>query len=231
MKMIKPLLLTTVTALSLGVSQGNAQTAMPAESKTAATDKETDQCYGAMQERYRLMQEQMQKIRQTQDPAERSRLMQAHWLTVHEGAGMMDGGCGMGPGRGGMGPGMMGGYGMGSGMMGGGYGMGPGMMGGGSGMGSGMMGGGCGMGPQGLSDLSADQRTRIAKIQDETRRKHWELMGKVMDEQARLRDLHDAPKRDAAAITDTQKKISELQRRMYESAADAHKRMEAVLTK
>lgn len=100
MKMIKPLLLTTVTALSLGVSQGNAQTAMPAESKTAATDKEADQFYGAMQERYRLMQEQMQKIRQTQDPAERRKLMQAHWLTVHEGAGMMDGGCGMGPGGG-----------------------------------------------------------------------------------------------------------------------------------
>jgi Spy/CpxP family protein refolding chaperone len=221
MKMIKPLLLGTLTALSLGVVQTHAQTAAPADGKAAATDKQEDQFYGAMQERYRLMQEQIGKIRQTKDPAERRRLMQEHWQTVHEGAGMM-GGYGMGPG-------MMGGYGMGPGMMGG-YGMGPGMM-DGYGMGPCMMGGGWGMGPQGLPDLTADQRTKIGKIQDETRRKHWELMGQVMEEQARLRDLYSAPKRDSDAIASTHKKISELQRRMYESAADAHKRMESVLTK
>jgi Spy/CpxP family protein refolding chaperone len=219
MKMIKSLLFSTLTALSLGALQVSAQTAAPADGKAAATDKKEDQFYGAMQERYRLMQEQMGKIRQTKDPAERRRLMQEHWQTVHEGLGMM-GGYGMGPAGGGMGHGMMGGYGMGPGMMGGGYGMGP-----------GMMGGGWGMGPQELPDLSADQRTKIGKIQDETRRKHWELMGQVMEEQARLRDLYDAPKRDSGAIADTYKKISELQRRMYESAADAHKHMEAVLTK
>jgi Spy/CpxP family protein refolding chaperone len=136
---------------------------------------------------------------------------------------------GWGPGYG-MGPGMMGGYGMG-------YGMGPGMMGGygmGYGMGPGMM-GGYGMGPGwgygGLPDLSADQRAKLGKIRDETRRKHWELMGKLMDEQARLQDLYDAPKQDSAAINESYRKISELQRRMYESSADAHKRMEAVLTK
>jgi len=237
MKMIKPLLFGTLTALSLGVVQVNAQTAAPADSKAAATDKKEDQFYGAMQERYRLMQEQMGKIRQTKDPVERRRLMQEHWQTVHEG-GMMGGGYGMGPGVYGMGHGMMGGYGMGPGMMNG-YGMGPGMMGGcgmgpgmmgGCGMGPGMMGDGWGMGPQSLPDLSADQRTKIGKIQDETRRKHWELMGQMMEEQTRLRDLYNAPKRDSGAIANAHKKISELQRRMYESAADAHKRMEAVLT-
>jgi Spy/CpxP family protein refolding chaperone len=223
MRMIKPLLLTPLAALALGVPQVNAQA--PAQSQPAASDAETDQFYGAMQERYRLMQEQMQRIRQIKDPKERQRLMREHWQTVHEGVGMMGGGWGMGYG---MGPGM-GGYGMGPGM--GGYGMGPGMMGGGYGMGHGMMGGGWGMGPQGLSDLTAEQRTQIAKIRDETRKKHWELMGKVMDEQARLQDLYDAPKRDSDAISNAHKKISELQRRMYEDAADAHKRMESVLTK
>jgi Spy/CpxP family protein refolding chaperone len=225
--MIKPLLFATLTALSLGAPQLQAQTAAPAQSKAAPSDKEEDQFYGAMQERYRLMQEQMQKIRQTRDPDERRKLMQEHWQTVHEGVGMMGGRWGMGPRGYGMGQGMMGnGYGMGPGMMmGGGYGMGPGMM-GGDGMGPGM-----GMGPQGLPDLTPDQRTKISKIQDDTRRKHWELMGKVMEEQSRLRDLYDAPKRDADAITDTHKKISELQRKMYEDSADAHKRMEAVLTK
>ena len=138
-------------------------------------------------------------------------------------------GCpgGWGPGYG-MGPGMMGGgYGMGPGMMGG-YGMGPGMM-GGYGMGPGMM-GGYGMGLRGLPDLTADQRSRIAKIRDETRKKHWELMGQLMDEQARLQDLYDAPKQDSDAIGASYRKMSELQRKIYESAADAHKRMETVLT-
>lgn len=218
-KMIKPLLYATLAAISLGTSPVYAQVAAPGDSKKAATDKEMDQYYSAIQERCRLMQEQVAKIRQTQDPAERRRLMQEHWQAVHEGGGMM-GGWGMGPGYG-MGPGM------GAGMMGGGYGMGPGMMGGGYGMGPGMMGGG----PLGLPDLTADQRAKISKIQDETRKKHWELMGQMMDEQARLRDLYAEPKRNSDAISNAYKKISEQQRRMYESAAEAHKRMEAVLTK
>jgi Spy/CpxP family protein refolding chaperone len=218
LKMIKPLLLAPLTALALGVPHVYAQTAAPAENQSAASDAETDRYYGALQERCRLMQEQVQKIRQTKDPEARRRLMREHWQTMHEGGAMMGGGWGMGHG--------MGGYGMGPGM--GGYGMGPGMMGG---MGPGMMGGGYGMGPQGLSDLTAEQRTQIAKIRDETRKKHWDLMGKMMDEQARLQDLYDAPKRDADAIANAHKKLSELQRRMYEDAADAHKRMESVLTK
>lgn len=220
-KMIKPLLFATVAALSVSAFPATAQTATPSQRKAATTDAEADQFYGAMQERYRLMQEQMQKIRQTRDPAERRRLMQEHWQTVHEGVGMMGSGYGWGHG-------MMGGYGMGPGM--GGYGMGFGM-GGGYGMGPGMMGDGWGMGPKDLPDLSAEQRSKISSIQDETRKKHWELMGQVMEEQSKLRKLYDAPKRDSAAITDSHKKISELQRRMYESSADAHKRVEAILTK
>lgn len=148
----------------------------------------------------------------------------------------------------GCGPGMMGGPGMGGpGMMGGdaygcpgmGYGMHPGMMGYGMGMGMGpgMM-GGYGMGPgmmgpggRGMADLTPEQRKQIGKIQDETRKKNWELMGQVMDEQARLRDQYDAPKQDSDAMASSQKKINDLQRQMYENASKAHERMEAVLTK
>jgi len=126
----------------------------------------------------------------------------------------------------GMGPGMMGGYGMGPGMMGG-YGMGPGMM-GGQGMGPGMM-----MGPywgSGL-DLTDEQQTKVNKIQDDTRKSHWNLMGEMMDKQARLRDLNQAPKRDSAAIDAANKDIGKLQQKMYDSSVEAQKRMEAVLTK
>src|SRR3569833_1257084 len=124
------------------------------------------------------------------------------------------------------GPGMMigyGGYGMGPGMMGGygGYGMGPGMMGGG------MMGQywGSGLG------LTPDQQAKINKIQDETRKAHWALMGEMMNQQAKLRDLNLAPKRDNAAIDAAYKEFGKLQQQMYDSAVAAHKRMEAVLTK
>ena len=139
--------------------------------------------------------------------------------------GMM-GNAGMGPGMGGYGPGMMGGYGMGPGM-GGGYGMGPGMM-GGYGMGPGMM-----MGPywgSGL-DLTDEQQTRINKIQDDTRTSHWNLMKDMMNQQARLRDLHLAPKRNDAAIDSAYKEIGKLQQRMYDTSVQAQKRMEAILTK
>ena len=146
------------------------------------------------------------------------------------GPGMMNGYGGYG-----MGPGMMGGgYGMGPGMMGGygGYGMGPGMMGGGYGMGPGMMGGGM-MGPywgSGL-DLTPDQQAKINKIQDETRKAHWALMGEMMDQQARLRDLNQAPKRDETAIAAAYKEFGKIQQKMYDSAVAAHTRMEALLTK
>jgi Spy/CpxP family protein refolding chaperone len=129
----------------------------------------------------------------------------------------------------GMGPGMMGGgYGMGPGMMGGGYGMGPGMMGGGYGMGPGMMGWG---GPLGTLDLTEKQQEQINRIRDETRKAHWSLMGAMMDEQAKLRDLYSAPKRDQAAIDRAYKNLGQMQQQMYDSSVNAQKRIEAVLTK
>lgn len=121
----------------------------------------------------------------------------------------------------GMGPGMMGGYS---------YGMGPGMMGGdGYGMGPDMMGGGYRFGRE--LGLTNDQVAKINQIRDEIRRMHWSLMGAMMDEHAKLRDLYAAPKRDNAAIDDAYKTLGKLQRQMVESSLDARKRMDAVLTK
>jgi Spy/CpxP family protein refolding chaperone len=114
---------------------------------------------------------------------------------------------------------MMGGYGMGPGMMGG-YGMGPGMMGGfGYGMGN------------WIPDLTNEQQAKINKIMDETRKSNWALMGSMMDLQAKLRDLYLAPKQDSNAISNVYKSIGQLQQKMYESAIDAQKRIDGVLTK
>lgn len=123
------------------------------------------------------------------------------------------------------GPGMMGGWGGGAGMMG--YGPGRGMM------------RGYGMGPGAMMsdawagglDLSEEQRTKIHQIQDETRKRHWTLMGSMLDQQAKLRDLYEAPQRDTAAIDSTYKAIDGMRQQMIDSSADARKRIEAVLTK
>jgi Spy/CpxP family protein refolding chaperone len=141
----------------------------------------------------------------------------------------------------GMGPGMMygyggPGYGMGPGMMygygGPGYGMGPGMMygyGPGYGMGPGMMygyGRGYGAGTGAGLNLTDEQRTKIAKIQQDLRSKQWDLMGKMHDAYAQRADATD----DAAAgKADDQ--ITQLQQQMVSNAAAARKQMDAVLTK
>ena len=140
--------------------------------------------------------------------------------------GMMGHGM-MGPG---MGMGMMG-YGMGPGMMGmmddGCPGGGMGMMGSGMGMGPGMMGG---YGPGGTLGLNESQQKRITQIQDELRKKHWNLMGKMNDEHVKLRDLYTSGKRDPAAIGQQQQRIYDLRRQMVESSVEAQNSIEAVLT-
>jgi len=128
------------------------------------------------------------------------------------GYGMMGGyGPGYGQGRGyNMGPGMMGGYGQG-------YGMGPGMMG--------------DYGPQSNVNLSAEQRGKIAKIQNEARRKQWELMGKMEDEQAQMNEQYYSDNRDDAALSKDYRKMSELRHQMFDLSLSTQKQTDAVLTK
>jgi Spy/CpxP family protein refolding chaperone len=142
--------------------------------------------------------------------------------------------AGPGPGPG-MGPGMMQGPGSGGGGMGPGRGMGPGggMMGPGGGMGSGggMMGPGSGPGRLAQLALNESQRSQVFKIQDDLRRKNWELLGKTQDEQAKLRDAYYASgTRDRAAIIAAYKRIGELRVQRIENSLDAAEKIEAVLT-
>ena len=137
----------------------------------------------------------------------------------------------------GMGPGMMGGYGgygMGPGMMGGygGYGMGPGMMGGygGYGMGPAMM-GGYGADYLGALNLSDDQREKITRIQEGLSTKHWELMGKMQQQQFQLRELMASGKADDAAIGKAVKGLETLRQQMWATGVDAQKQVDATLTK
>lgn len=141
-------------------------------------------------------------------------------------------GPGYGPGARGYGPGHLpgrrgawvdddGGWGM-MGMMGG-YGMGPGMMGG-----MGMM--GLGLGPIARLDLDDSQRAQVLKIDDDLRRKNWDVMGKMQDEMAKMRDAWWSGKRDRAAILAAYKRMSDLRLTMLENSLDARDRAEAQLT-
>lgn len=114
-----------------------------------------------------------------------------------------------------MGPGMMGpGYGPG-------YGMGPGMM------GPGMMGGYGGWAGPPLNDK---QREQLAKIQVETFKKQWDLMGKMQGEQFRLRELYAAGKADEATVEKSYKRMGELRTQMYNNMVEARKQMDGVPT-
>jgi Spy/CpxP family protein refolding chaperone len=125
---------------------------------------------------------------------------------------------------------MMGGYAMGGDGMMGGYGIGPGMMDGqgrGYGMGSGMMGG---SGSRADLHLTTEQRSKIAKIQDDVRRKHWDLMGKMQDERSQMNEQFNAEPRDDAALSKSYRKMSELRQQMFDLSLAAQKEMDTVLT-
>ncbi len=128
-------------------------------------------------------------------------------------------GMGYGPGHGmGYGPGYGMGYGMGRGMAGGrGYGMGPGAM-GAYGFGSDL-------------NLSAEQRGKIAKIQDDLRRKHWDLMGKIQDEQSQMNEQYDSDQRDTAALSKSYRKVLDMRQQMFDLSLEARNQIDAVLTK
>ena len=112
----------------------------------------------------------------------------------------------------GRGYGMMGGYGQGSG-----YGMGPGMMG--------------DYGPQSNLNLSAEQRGKIAKIQEDARRKQWELMGKMEDAQGHMNERYYSDDRDDATLSKDYRKMSELRHQMFDLSLSTQKQTDAVLTK
>ncbi|TPQ31717.1 hypothetical protein [Cupriavidus pinatubonensis] len=125
--MKKEILIPVLSAFALSTVPALAQQAKPASKGSQTTQEkvnvsEFDKQAAQVQENIKKLQEEMDKIRQTQDPKERQKLLEAHGVTMQSTMGMMRGlwGPGMmgGPGR--RGGGMMGGPGMhGGGMMGG----------------------------------------------------------------------------------------------------------------
>jgi Spy/CpxP family protein refolding chaperone len=97
-----------------------------------------------------------------------------------------------------------------------GYGMGPGMM---------------GYGPLGNLDLSDEQRTKINKIFDTERKQHWTIMGQMMEEQNKLRDLYAAEEPDPKKVGAEYGAIAKLRQQMIETHVQADNEMKEALTK
>lgn len=119
---MKRLLLAGVMAsaivASLPLSAQQPPPGKDAKAQTAPDVKAFDRQLVAAQAQFKRMQEEMDRLRQAQDPQERQRLMQEHWTSMQAAMATMRGmwgpgamGCCAG-GTGMMGPGMMGGHGM-----------------------------------------------------------------------------------------------------------------------
>ncbi|MEO9164049.1 MAG: Spy/CpxP family protein refolding chaperone, partial [Casimicrobiaceae bacterium] len=76
-----------------------------------------------------------------------------------------------------------------------------------------------------------DQREKITKIQEALSTKHWELMGKMQEQQFQMRGLLASGNADDAAIGKAYKNLEGLRQQMWTSGADAQKQMDAALTK
>lgn len=148
-----------------------------------------------------------------------------------------------GPGHGpGMGPGMMGGYGGGPG-----YGPAPGMrhapgygpqgLGPGAGMGPGMMQGRGAGAMRGRWErmahalgLSEDQRAKVGRIMEDTRRKDWDVLGQIQSERFKLREMVRGDKVDPDAAVEQKRKLDDLRRQVMRSRLEARNQVLALLT-
>jgi Spy/CpxP family protein refolding chaperone len=99
------------------------------------------------------------------------------------------------------------------------------------GHGAGMMGPGMEMMGYGMLDLTPEQNTKINKILDDLRHKHFDILGKMMDEKAKMRDLFDEEKLDGKKIGMVQDALSALRKQLLESRVDATNRVREILTK
>ena len=109
----------------------------------------------------------------------------------------------------------------------------------GPGMGTGMM-GGHGGGPgmmRGRAErmaralgLSEDQRAKVGRIMEDTRRKNWDVLGQIQGERFKLREMVRGDKVDPNAAVEQKRKIDDLKRQVMGARLDARNQVLALLT-
>lgn len=78
-------------------------------------------------------------------------------------------------------------------------------------------------------DLSDEQRNKVNAVHDELHKKHLELMGRMHDQQTRLRDLYGVEPYDARKIGAAYGEMGNLRAQMVEAEVDALNRGVALL--
>lgn len=82
-----------------------------------------------------------------------------------------------------------------------------------------------------MLDINQEQRSKINKIQHDLRKQQWALQGKILDEQAKLSDLHSAERPDARKIGAVYGTLFDIRRQMIEAKIEAMNRAKDVLNK
>ncbi len=99
--------------------------------------------------------------------------------------------------------------------------------------GKGMMGGSGMMGMMGglrALDLSEEQRRDVNAEHDRLRKKHWETMGQIMDQQSKLRDVLSADRPDPTTVGQVYGKIFDLRRQMIETGIESRNTVRDLLS-
>lgn len=87
------------------------------------------------------------------------------------------------------------------------------------------------LGPITMLDVNQEQRSKLNKIQNELRKQQWGLQGRILDEQAKLSDLHSADRPDSKKLGAVYGALFDIRRQMIEAKIDAMNRAKDVLNK
>jgi Spy/CpxP family protein refolding chaperone len=79
-------------------------------------------------------------------------------------------------------------------------------------------------------NLSLEQRDGIFAIQDALRRKHWDLAGRIRDQQSRMDEQYASNTPDNAALSRRYRNMSALRQQMFDLSLDARRQIDAILT-
>ena len=79
-------------------------------------------------------------------------------------------------------------------------------------------------------NLTAEQRRRIAKIEASLRHAHWDLMGKIQDQESQMSEQFNLEPRNDAALSKSYRNISDLRNQMFDLSLHTETEIDAVLT-
>ena len=78
--------------------------------------------------------------------------------------------------------------------------------------------------------LSEDQRTKVRRIMEDTRRKNWDVIGQLRSERFNLREMMRADKVDPDAAVEQKRKVDDLRRQLMRARLEARNQVLALLT-